>query len=260
MTSLPEVSANRSSSGSGQRASGSALVVIAETYRRNVMNVAFVLYVVFAALISVGSGSFTGTPSSMAPLMTLLALIIGCRIIGPEFSSGTLQLILAKPINRSTYLVSRVIGTALSVWTAIVVVGAANVIGRQLGHHALGVDGAALSVMNLAADTLLAISMLALFGSVTRSYFNVALYIVLQVGIAVSLTAYGMLRMAKPAIAEALAFVPKVIVFVQDNLFADAPLEHFSSSFLFLAVSNAAIAVLAACFFFRRREVPYGAD
>jgi ABC-type transport system involved in multi-copper enzyme maturation permease subunit len=235
-------------------------VVIAETYRRNVLNVAFMVYVVLTALISVGSGSFTGAPSSMAPFITLLTLIIGCRIIGPEFSSGTLQLILAKPINRSTYLVSRVIGTALSIWTAIVVVGAANVIGRAIGHHDLLIDGAALSMLNLAADTLLVIALLALFGSVTRSYFNVALYIVLQLGLAVSHGAYSMIRMAKPVIAEALAFVPKVIVFLQHNLFADAPMEQFSSNFLFLAVSNAAITVLAACFFFRQREVPYGAD
>ena len=37
-------------------------------------------------------------------------LITGCGPIGPEFSSGTLQLILVKPINRATYLLSRVAG------------------------------------------------------------------------------------------------------------------------------------------------------
>ncbi|HVR38361.1 MAG TPA: ABC transporter permease subunit [Thermoanaerobaculia bacterium] len=258
---LPGDRSESSSSGNGHRASGNAfLVVIAETWRRNVVNVAFIVYVVLIGLIAVGSGSFSGSGSAMQPLLVLLTLIIGCRIIGPEFSSGTLQLILAKPINRSTYLLSRVAGTLVSVWTALLFVAVCNLIGRAISDRPLRVETLLLTMLNIMADTLLVVALLALFGSLTRSYLNVAIYVVLLVGCNAGQGVFGMLRMARPAIAKTLSFIPKILVFIDDNLFAGAPIDHFDRDFLLLAASNALIALAAACFAFRRREVPYGAD
>ncbi|HEX8153033.1 MAG TPA: hypothetical protein VF698_07915, partial [Thermoanaerobaculia bacterium] len=89
-------------------------VVILETLRRHVTSGAFLLVLLMLAAIAV-AGSQTTSPAWIWPsFASLLTLILGAQLIGPEFSSGTLQLILAKPIGRSTYLLSRVAGVLLA--------------------------------------------------------------------------------------------------------------------------------------------------
>src|SRR5260370_20856944 len=63
-------------------------------------------------------GSF-GAPPVVLPIVSLLGILLSCQLIGPEFSRGTLQLILVKPLNPSAYLISRVGGVIVVLWVAI---------------------------------------------------------------------------------------------------------------------------------------------
>lgn len=225
-----------------------SVVVIRETMRRHVTNVGFIVYVVLLAIVAFGVARFD-RPGSMWPtLITLLAIITGCGPIGPEFSSGTLQLILVKPVNRAAYLLSRVAGVVLVVWAATLVASAAESIGRLVWHGPL--PWAAFG--NSLVDTVLTVSLLTLIGSLTRAYFNVAIYVAAQFGISIAIGVLGMIHSAPPQIARALAVIDR-------NLFPDAPLR-LDRDWILLVLSNASVALLLACLAFRRREVPYGAD
>ena len=225
-------------------------VVIEETVRRHVTHIAYVAYLGWLALLGFGVSRFGSPGTGWPTFVTLLAIITGCGVIGPEFSSGTLQLILVKPINRATYLLSRVAGVVLVVWIGAVVALIAEVIGRMtLG----AVPWRALAGMflNSAVAVVLAVSLLALLGSLTRAYLNVALYIVLSIG----------LSMLPPvlAIAGAPASIARAVTLIEQNLYPTATTGVYAQSLL-MVLSNAAVALVLACWFFRNREVPYGAD
>lgn len=225
-------------------------VVYVETVRRHLTSIAFWGYVGLVAVVSLGTARFNTPAAAWPTLVDLLAMIAGAQAIGPEFSSGTLQLILVKPVTRAAYLLSRVAGIATALWIAALIGGVAEIIGRLLaGRDAeLGVIGAAL--VNSAAGSLLIVALLAFFGSFSRAYFNVAIYLVLQIGLGIGI---ALVTMAKwPFVAQQLQEVMR-------NLFPDAP-RAVDTPWLLLVLSNAAIALVAACFLFRRREVPYGAD
>src|SRR5688572_14704120 len=190
-------------------------VVIEETIRRHVTHIGYVTYVAFLAIIGVGVSQF-GSPAAMWPtLVGLLSIITGCGPIGPEFSSGTLQLILVKPINRATYLLSRVAGVLCVIWLAAIVPFACEVIGRLAkGEVPLYAMGATL--LNTAVLAILTVSLLTLFGSLTRAYLNVALYMVLQV-------ALNILPMLLSLDRNRFAALARGIAVIDQNLYPSAP-------------------------------------
>jgi ABC-type Na+ transport system ATPase subunit NatA len=103
---------------------------------------------------------------------------------------------------------------------------------------------------------------LVFFASFTRAYFNIAIYMVLMIGIGVSQGMISMLRAKSGALGAWLGthdIIDRVLASIDRNLFPEAP-PRFDGHWLLMVVSNAAIAVVVACFIFRRREVPYGAD
>lgn len=247
--------------------------VIREAVRRHWSSIAFVAFAVLTAVVAVVSSQLD-SPSHLWPSwVALLTLIVGSQIIGPEFSSGTLQLILAKPVNRSTYLLSRVAGVVVSVWMVAALPFAVELIGRAISSRPsqqfvqVGWTG-----FNVAIETILVCSLFALLGSFTRSYFNIAIYMGLKIGLAVTVAAAtsiaGMSRatMSTGLVASFGRFLsdhPAIIRglnHVQENLFPDAPHGVFDRNWLLMVLSNAAVALLLACVLFRRREVPYGAD
>jgi len=227
-------------------------VVIEETIRRHVTHIGYLTYVAFLAILGVGVSQF-GPPGGMWPTMVgLLAIITGCGPIGPEFSSGTLQLILVKPINRSTYLLSRVAGVLCVIWLAAIVPFVCEVVGR-MAKGEVPWQAMSATLLNTAALAILTVSLLTLFGSLSRAYLNVAFYMVLQIALSVSpmLLSLGG--------RERFAPIARGIAVIQDNLFPSA-MAGFDREWLLLVLSNAAVAVVVACFVFRSREVPYGAD
>lgn len=225
-------------------------VVIGETVRRHVTNVAYLTYVALLAIIGAGVSRF-GTPGAGWPtFVNLLAIITGCAVIGPEFSSGTLQLILVKPIRRATYLLSRVAGVVLVIWIAALVAMTAEAIGRMATGT---VPWSALGRMflNTAASTVLTVALLTLFGSMTRAYVNAALYVVFSIALSLAQPVLGFAG-APPSFARAA-------MVIEENLYPTSP-TGMHAAWLLMVLSNAAVALVVACWIFRNREVPYGAD
>lgn len=238
-------------------------VVILETVRRHVTNGAFIAFVILLAIVALGASTFD-RPASMWPsLITLLTLITGCGVIGPEFSSGTLQLILVKPVNRAAYLLSRVTGVLLSVWGAAILAALCELLGRAVwgqGNVPATVIGTAL--LNVLVDTTLAVSLLTLIGSLTRAYFNIALYMTGLIGFAVLGGVLGMIRNSGSRLGRFLTEHPAVergLAAVDRNLFPDLP-PSLDREWMLMVLANAAVALVLAVLAFRRREVPYGAD
>ena len=225
-------------------------VVIAETVRRHVTSVAYWGFVAFAAIVALGTARFN-TPAAMWPtLIGVLAIITGAAPIGPEFSSGTLQLILVKPLTRSAYLLSRVVGVVLVVWIAATIAASAELIARALLDN-LQTARIGIALLNAMAESILTVSLLTFVGSFTRAYFNVAIYMGLQISLSIAI--------ALAALGRRFPAVVRVLEQITNNLFPEAPWS-LDAHWLLLVLSNAAVALVLACLIFRRREVPYGAD
>jgi len=238
------------------------LVVIEETVRRSVTSIAYVSYVALVGIISLGVSRFDKPGAAWPSLVALLAYIVGCAPIGPEFSSGTLQLILTKPVNRSVYLLSRVAGAVCAVWIATFAGFGCELIGRTLWSDASRIDIMGTALIHSLADTILICALLVFFGSFTRAYFNIAIYFVLMIGLSVSQGILAMTRAMQGALGAWLRahnIVDRAIAAVERNLFTDAP-PRLDWHWLLMVLTNAALALVAACFIFRNREVPYGAD
>jgi ABC-type transport system involved in multi-copper enzyme maturation permease subunit len=205
----------------------------------------------FIAIVSFGTASFSAPASSWPSLVGLLAVVAGCTPIGPEFSSGTLQLILVKPVKRSAYLLSRVAGVILVTWVAALIGFTSELLGRAIMSQPIAIETQQTALLNTSIEAVLTVSLLVLLGSLTRAYFNVAIYITLQIALGMTI-AFAAAGRRWPAVSRALEQV-------MNNLYPEAP-RSLDSKWLLLVLSNAAIALLLACLIFRRREVPYGAD
>jgi ABC-type transport system involved in multi-copper enzyme maturation permease subunit len=223
-------------------------IVIEETLRRHAMNLGVIAFLAIIAMFAVFNG-MTDRPGTTWPgLIALFAIVIGCGPIGPEFSSGTLQLILVKPINRAVYLVSRVAGVLLVVWGGALI-GFVSEAATRAYSGAVPWSALGTALFNALIAPILIVSVLTLLGSLTRAYFNVAAYWALQILVGV-LIAFG--RKLPESLVSALRFV-------QRNVFPNTP-SGLDRDWLLLVLTNAAVALVLACLVFRRREVPYGAD
>ena len=226
-------------------------VVVAETMRRHFISVFYWTVVALAVITGLGTAKFN-TPGGLWPMViALLAIVTGAAPIGPEFSSGTLQLILVKPVTRSAYLLSRVVGVVFVVWLAAAAGAGAEIIGRALLTESVPVARVGAVLLNTCVEVVMTVALLVFFASFTRAYLNVAIYFVLQIGVSV---AAGLL-----ALSRKFPEVVQVLERVSANLFPDAP-RAVDPHWLLVVFSNAAVALVLACLLFRRREVPYGAD
>ncbi len=241
-------------------------VVFAETFRRNVSSPLFLAFAGLVVLVASIAGAMNADPVWQS-LASLLVIGVGAQLIGPEFSSGTLQLIMAKPVNRSTYLLSRFAGVLVAAWAAMSVALLFDLGGRALIFTGPSEWKATLqSAGGEALHAVMACALLALFGSISRSYFNVVIYFVLN--IALSLTIGG-LKAVTGGIGQAFEWLRHLLVTypqiirtieaIHENIFPDVPRE-IDVRWVALVISNAAIVLFLACLMFRRREVPYGAD
>ena len=239
------------------------VTVIMETVRRHLSSPGYIAFLMLLALVGLLASGFAAPASMWPSLVAMLAIITGSAIIGPEFSTGALQLIVSKPIRRSVYLLSRVSGVFVSVALAAAVGFAAEFAGRLLRS-----DGALpwlrLVTMFGGALTasLLAIALLTFLGSLTRAYFNVAIYIGVEVMLNVMQVIVGTLRVRGQAIGEFLTSHPGIergLTTIDDVLFASVPAE-LTAPWMIRIIVTVAIALALACAAFERREVPYGSD
>lgn len=236
--------------------------VIAETYRRHVTSGAYLAFCALLVIVALGSSAFDKPAAAWPSLVALLAFIAGCGPIGPEFSSGTLQLILVKPVNRATYLLSRVAGVVLVVWTAAAAAALFELAGRAIWGRGVPAAIIGSTLLNVAADTILVVALLTLLGSLTRAYFNIAIYFVVMIGFTMLAFVLSMLRQSANAIGRFLSDHPVVersLSVVEQNLFPELP-PRLDARWTLMVLANAAVALVLACLAFRKREVPYGAD
>jgi hypothetical protein len=111
-------------------------------------------------------------------------------------------------------------------------------------------------------ESFLAIALLTLLGSVTRAYFNAAIYVTTQIVLSIAESLLGVIRVKGHAAGQYLQHHPAIersLAGVGDFLFPDAPQElHWLWVLRLLAAAGTAL--LLACLAFGRREVPYSAD
>ena len=220
-------------------------VVTRETFRRHVTNPAFLSFATFLVIVTLGFSQFDRPAAAWPGLIVLLAIVAGAGLIGPELSSGRLQLILVKPVSRSAYLLSRVGGVVLVVWAAAILAAACELAGRALGYA----EEIGAALMNVMYEAVLIVALLALLGSITRAYYNVVIYFALQILLAIL---GGFAQKLPAAVNTAVAAIDR-------NLFPEAP-ARIDPEWILLVACNAMIALVLACLAFRRREVPYGAE
>jgi ABC-type transport system involved in multi-copper enzyme maturation permease subunit len=237
--------------------------VVVETVRRHLTSAGYISYCVLLALTGLLAATFH-KPATMWPaLVTILAIITGAAVIGPEFSTATLQLIVSRPIRRSAYLLSRVTGVLLSVAFAAAVGGTSEALTRLLGaSHDVPWSVLAPTLVNGLLVSLQTIALLALLGSVTRSYFNVAIYMGVEVSLSIAQTLLGLVRvnaLFSGGLSQNIAHLEKALIALDDLLFPDVPLPAGAGWYLRVA-ATIAVALTLACLAFERREVPYGGD
>lgn len=230
--------------------------VVAETVRRHVTNVFYLAFLVCLLMVAFLASSFH-SPASMWPsLVWLLAVVTGAGLIGPEFSSGTLQLVVSKPISRSVYLVSRLTGVMIVVSLTALAAFGMEALGRAIGGGPFPAPTMLTVLANAVTGCALVCALLVLLGSVTRAYFNVAIFFLLQTALSISLGILGLMRSRGVGDYEA---IERVLTAAEQVLFPESP-PQFDGVWLFRVLMTAAVAVALACLAFQRREVPYGAD
>src|SRR5258708_18253741 len=149
--------------------------------------------------------TFTTAASIWPALVTILSIITGAAVIGPEFSTALLQLIVSRPIRSSVYLLSRVTGVLASVAVAATVGVTSEIVARLLlGSAAVPWLPLASAYANSLLVSLLAISLLTVLGSLTSAYFNVAIYAGVQVALSAVETLLGLLRTRPNSLSEFL--------------------------------------------------------
>ncbi len=240
--------------------------VLRETIRRHLTSVPFIVFLVLLAVLGVVSGAMEGPPQLWQGFLALLFIILSCQLIGPEFSSGTLQLILAKPVNRSAYLLSRVGGVVAVIWIAVWIPFAAHAAGSLFSRNDIDWHTLLSGPVNLSLEATLICGLMAFFGSFTRSYLNVAIYFIAKIVLGLTVGAidaassgqFPRLRFLAEFFREH-TWLARGLRAMTDNLFPTTT-QEFSRQWALMVLTNAAIALFLACIVFRRREVPYGAD
>lgn len=237
--------------------------VFEETVRRHLMSVGYLAFLFLTAIVGLLAANFS-KPASMWPtLVGLLAIITGSALIGPEFSTGALQLIVTKPIRRPVYLLSRVAGVFAVVGLTAVVALCAEGLGRLLfSAEAVPWRRIAEAFGGALFESFLAIALLTLLGSLTRAYFSVAIYVSTEVAFSIVESILGVIRVKGNALGVYLDHHPGIersLAAIDDFLFVTAP-QELQWLWVLRVLATVAIALLLACLAFRRREVPYGSD
>lgn len=236
--------------------------VVAETVRRHLASRGYLTFLFFLVLAAFFASTFN-TPGSMWPsLVSMLAIITGSAIIGPEFSTGTLQLIVSKPVRRSVYLLSRVAGVFASVVLAAMVPLLTECVARLvLSDHSVPWRRLATVFYGELMVSLLIIAVLTFLGSLTRAYYNVAIYIGAQAALTVTLSILGMLKIKGGMIGSLLTQYPveRGIASIDEILFADLPPSP-EGLWLLQVILTVAVLLGIGCIAFERREVPYASE
>jgi ABC-type transport system involved in multi-copper enzyme maturation permease subunit len=109
-----------------------------------------------------------------------LTLVLAAGLIGQDLSSGVLQLLFARPVRRSEYLIQRWLAVSLAV-TALVLLQALLATGiLEARQHPIGAREFATFVGNGAIIAFGTTAVLALFSSLLPGFGDLALLLVFQ--------------------------------------------------------------------------------
>jgi ABC-type transport system involved in multi-copper enzyme maturation permease subunit len=237
------------------------LAVFEETIRRHLTSLGYIAFAIFTALAGILASTFNRPASLWPSLVTLLAIITGSALIGPEFSTGTLQLIVSKPVRRYAYVVSRVAGVFVCV-ALVAAAGAASEIGtRFLGGGFVPWRRIVIVFACSLVVALLAIAMLTFLGSISRAYINAGIYIGALTVLSLLEAVLGIARFRAGVAGELIDRfnVEEILVGFDDALYPSAA-SPSSADWALRTSIMAVVFVAIACLAFSRREVPYGAD
>jgi Cu-processing system permease protein len=218
------------------------------------------LLAVFIAFTSAADGG-RGRAFSTA---SLAVIVLGAGVVSRDVSSGAVQMILARPLTRTEYLLGRWLGVLAALGVFLATAGALVLLlsfavfpafhwsaeplsaaGLLRGAAAALLDGALFSASLLCLSTFL------------PGYGDLIAYFLAVVGLGAAQSVGAALR--RPSISEAA-------IALRDNLMPDpdwnALLSGQSSSFEPVGRWGLALAglLLVAALVFRRREFAYGHD
>ncbi len=217
--------------------------VILETLRRNLRSLYYrAFFGVTIAMAAVLTWAF-GSPQSGG--FAYLGMFLAAQILGPEISSGSIQIVLMRPVGRAQYLLGRFIGVflaAMILYWAASLTALAVAVGR--GGDVV-VSDHLVRALSGATQIAFIMALLVLFSTFARSYFNVVL-LLLYMMLIVPLNAW--LGIHAPAISR----------MVMKNLFAH--ISPYAGGDYLLVLSNTLIVLLLSAVVLSRRQFPYGAD
>jgi ABC-type transport system involved in multi-copper enzyme maturation permease subunit len=218
------------------------------------MRVGLVMLITFFPL---GGVIMTGQITILAGVAAPLALILAAGAIGQEVSSGTLQLLFARPVTRPSYLASRWLAATLAafaIFVAVTALGTAGLMLRNMAPQPLDVVRLLLEALCSCAGHAAVLMMLStLVGGLGDLGLYVATFFVNQM--LAGLAALQNWRWLARASDEVQGLLGPQLSFVW--LGRDLPGSWFaivswaSTVTLALAVGIAAL---------NRRELSYGAD
>lgn len=204
-----------------------------------------------------GAVALTGQLSVLSGIAAPLAIILAAGAIGQEVSSGTLQLLFARPVTRPSYLVSRWLGATAGAFAIMLVATALGVlalIARSMAPAPLDVVRLLLDAFCSAAGHAAVIIMLStLAGGLGDLGLYVAVFFVNQM-----LSGLAMIRHW-----EWLERVSQEIQGVLGPqlswmwLGRDLPISWFA---IVSWLSTVALALAIGIYVLNRRELSYGSD
>jgi ABC-type transport system involved in multi-copper enzyme maturation permease subunit len=213
--------------------------------------------ILLITMFPIGAVALTGQLSILSGIAAPLALILAAGAIGQEVSSGTLQLLFARPVTRPSFLVSRWIGATLAAFGITVVaaaLGTLALIARSMAPAPLDVLRLLLEALCSAAGHAAVLIMLSsLVGGLGDLGLYVSIFFVNQMftGLA-ALQRWGWLERAT---SEIQGFLGPQLSWVW--LGRELPVSWFA---VVSWGSTLALALAVGITVLNRRELSYGAD
>lgn len=218
------------------------------------MRLALVLLI---TLFPLGGVILTGQINMLASVAAPLALILAAGAIGQEVSSGTLQLLFARPVTRPSYLVSRWLGATLAAFAIVAVMSVL----ASFGLLARGMAPQPLDVVRLLLDSLCSaaghaavlIMLSTLAGGLGDLGLYVATFFVNQM--LAGLAGIQRWPWLERATVEVQGFLGPQLSWVW--LGRDLPISWFA---IVSYASTVALALAIGITFLNRRELSYGGE
>jgi len=185
------------------------------------------------------------------------AVFMGVGLIGQDVSSGTLQLLFARPVTRAEYVLSRWLGAALAASCLLAVQLAIGVALMALHHEAPGAKDLAIFAGGQVLAAFGTVSVLLLFSTVLPGVGDfIAIIVGIVTGQALQLAA---VLFKAPWLARAGTEIGRFMVPTLDlgALFGGGPVSWFEVVSYFSTVT---LCVALAIVILNRRELSYATE